>query len=117
MKAIRVEDAGAHYRPTVHDLPRPVPGPGEVLIKVAAAGLNRADIAQAMGRYPPPPGAPDTIGLEVSGEIVELGKDANGHQLGEKVCALLAGGGYAEYAIASVSCLLTIPESVDLVAA
>jgi NADPH2:quinone reductase len=73
MKAIRVENPGSGYQLVVGDIPRPVARPGEVLIKVAAAGLNRADIAQAMGQYPPPPGAPETLGMEVSGEIVEVG--------------------------------------------
>jgi NADPH:quinone reductase len=71
MRAIRVENPGPGYQLAVAEIPRPEPGPGEVLIKVAAAGLNRADIAQAMGHYPPPPGAPETLGMEVSGEIVE----------------------------------------------
>jgi putative PIG3 family NAD(P)H quinone oxidoreductase len=114
MKAIRVDDAGASYRLTVTELPRPVPGQGEVLVKVAAAGLNRADLAQAMGRYPPPPGAPDTLGLEVSGEIVALGADVAGLQIGQSVCALLAGGGYAEFAVASQACVLPVPRPVGL---
>jgi putative PIG3 family NAD(P)H quinone oxidoreductase len=117
MKAIRVENAGAQYRLTVQDLPRPVPGPREVLIKVAAAGLNRADIAQAMGRYPPPPGASDTLGMEVSGDVVELGSDVTDFKIGQSVCALLPGGGYAEYATASTLCVLPIPPSVELMAA
>jgi putative PIG3 family NAD(P)H quinone oxidoreductase len=117
MKAIRVEDPGAHYRLTVTDLPRPVPGADEVLIKVAAAGLNRADLAQSMGRYPPPPGAPETLGMEVSGDIVSLGAGVTDFAVGQPVCALLPGGGYAEYATASKSCVLPVPESVELVAA
>jgi putative PIG3 family NAD(P)H quinone oxidoreductase len=117
MKAIRVEDAGAHYRLAVHDLPQPVPGQNEVLIKVAAAGLNRADIAQAMGRYPPPPGASDTLGMEVSGNIVALGGGVTDLQVGQSVCALLPGGGYAEYATASALCVLPVPPSVELIAA
>ena len=118
MKAIRVEDAGARYRLTVENPPRPAPGPGEVLIKVAAAGLNRADIAQAMGRYPPPPGASDTLGMEVSGDVVELGSDVTDFKIGQSVCALLPGGGYAEYATASVSLRASrFRRSVDLMAA
>ena len=73
------------------------PGAGEVLIKVAAAGLNHADLAQAKGRYPPPPGASDILGMEVSGNIAELGSDITGWNEGDQVCALLAGGGYAEF--------------------
>ncbi|MFZ1177913.1 MAG: alcohol dehydrogenase catalytic domain-containing protein, partial [Mycobacterium sp.] len=76
-------------------------GPGEVLIKVAAAGVNRADVLQAAGKYPPPPGASDIIGMEVSGLISEIGadvgSDVTGWPAGQEVCALLAGGGYAEY--------------------
>jgi NADPH2:quinone reductase len=117
MKAIRVEDAGANYRLTVVDAPRPIPAHDEVLIKVAAAGLNRADIAQAMGRYPPPPGASDILGMEVSGEIVEAGSGVTELTVGQSVCALLRGGGYADYAIASPSCVLPIPSSVEHVAA
>jgi NADPH:quinone reductase len=117
MKAIRVEDAGANYRLRVVDARRPVPAHDEVLIKVAAAGLNRADIAQAMGRYPPPPGASDILGMEVSGEIVEVGSSVTELTVGQSVCALLRGGGYADYATASPHCVLPIPPSVELVAA
>jgi putative PIG3 family NAD(P)H quinone oxidoreductase len=117
MKAIAVENPGAEYRLVLTEVPRPVPRPGEVLIKVKAAGLNRADLAQAMGRYPPPPGAPETLGMEVSGEIVELGLGVKELRLGQNVCALMAGGGYAEYALASVLCVLPIPENVDLASA
>jgi len=117
MKAIRVEDAGAHYRLTVTELPEPVAGAGEVLIKVAAAGLNRADLAQAMGRYPPPPGASETLGMEVSGGIVALGSGVTDFAVGQSVCALLPGGGYAEYAVASTLCVLPVPDCVELGAA
>lgn len=117
MKAIRVESPGAGYRLVLADLPRPKPGPGEVLIKMAGAGLNRADIAQSMGMYPPPPGAPDTLGMEISGTIAELGPNAGAWKVGDAVCALLGGGGYAEYALASVDCLLPVPKGVGLVEA
>jgi NADPH2:quinone reductase len=115
MKAIRVENPGPDCKLVVAETPAPKPGPGEVLIKVAAAGVNRADLHQAAGNYPPPPGAPDTLGLEVSGEIVELGAGVNGFRVGEKVCALLAGGGYAEFCIASATCVLPVPANVSLV--
>ena len=115
MRAIRVENPGPGYQLTVADIPRPVPGPGNVLIKVAAAGLNRADIAQAMGQYPPPPGAPETLGMEVSGEIVELGQDVKNLRVGDKVCALVPGGGYAEYCVASSGCVLPVPAGVGVV--
>jgi len=117
MKAIRVDDVGAHYRLSVTELSRPVPGAGEVLIKVAAAGLNRADLAQAMGRYPPPPGASETLGMEVSGDIVALGSGVTDFAIGQSVCALLPGGGYAQYAIASALCVLPVPDCVERVAA
>lgn len=117
MKAIAIEDAGADYRLVPVELPRPEPSGGEVLIKVKAAGLNRADLAQALGRYPPPPGAPITLGMEASGEIVALGEGVTQFTKGQLVCALMAGGAYAEYALASVCCVLPVPESVDVVAA
>jgi len=113
MKAIRVENPGADYRLVIHEIPRPVPGADEVLIKVAAAGLNHADLAQARGMYPPPPGAPDTLGMEVSGTIEQSG--AAGWKPGDTVCALIPGGGYAEYAVASARCLLPVPANVGLI--
>jgi len=117
MKAIGVEDPGPAYRLVVADIEKPVPGEGEVLIRVAAAGLNRADLVQAMGHYPPPPGAPETLGMEVSGEIVATGPGVSQFRTGDRVCALLGGGGYAEFAVASVGCVLPVPAGVDLVAA
>ena len=80
--------------------PVPQPGEGEVLIRVAAAGVNRPDVLQRMGLYPPPPGAPDVLGLEVAGHIFSLGKGVPADLLETPVCCLLAGGGYAEYALA-----------------
>ena len=100
MNAIAVENPGPAYALTLRKSRETAAGPGEILIKVAAAGVNRADLLQAMGLYPPPPGAPLTLGLEVSGEVAELGAGVVNHKLGDKVCALLAGGGYAEYAAA-----------------
>jgi NADPH2:quinone reductase len=117
MKAIRVDNPGADYRLTIHEIPKPAPGADEVLIEVAAAGLNHADLAQAKGLYPPPPGAPDTLGMEVSGTIAELGAGVSGWKTGDRVCALIPGGGYAQYAVASAKCLLPVPGNVDLVAA
>ena len=97
---------------------RPVPrvGPGEVLIEVAAAGVNRPDILQRRGLYPPPPGAPDILGLEVSGTVVEAGESA-GSLLGKQVCALVAGGGYAEYCVAPAGTCIPIPETLSLIEA
>lgn len=117
MKAIRVENPGANYRLVVAEIPRPSPGPDEILIKVAGSGLNRADLAQANGIYPPPPAAPETLGLEVSGEVVEVGAGVREPRVGDTVCALLGGGGYAEYAVASVHCVLPIPAGIGLVEA
>lgn len=95
---------------------RPVPQPveNEVLIKVAAAGVNRPDVLQRRGFYPPPPGASDIPGLEVSGEVVAVGPHADSALIGQKVCALLAGGGYAEYAAAPVGQCLPVPDGYDL---
>jgi NADPH2:quinone reductase len=76
--------------------PVPAPGPDEILIKVAAAGVNRPDVAQRSGSYPPPPGASDLPGLEVAGEVVAVGSNAKKHKLGDKVMSLVAGGGYAQ---------------------
>jgi putative PIG3 family NAD(P)H quinone oxidoreductase len=94
----------------------PRAGPGEVLIKVAAAGVNRPDILQRRGLYPPPPGAPDILGLEVAGEVVETGKGAE-ELVGQKVCALVAGGGYAEYCVAPIGTCLLVPDAISLVEA
>lgn len=94
----------------------PAPGDGEVLIEVAAAGVNRPDVVQRLGLYPPPPGAPTIPGLEVAGTVIEAGEGA-GFAIGDKVCALLAGGGYAEYAVAPAGQCLPVPEGVDLVEA
>ena len=89
--------------------PLPVPGDDEVLIRVVAAGINRPDILQRQGLYPPPAGAPDLPGLEVSGEIVSVGNHESRWQVGQQVCALLSGGGYAEYAVAHEELCLPIP--------
>ena len=94
---------------------RPVPrvGPDEVLIKVAAAGVNRPDILQRRGLYPPPPGAPDILGLELAGTVVEAGEGAE-ELVGRQVCALVAGGGYAEYCAAPIGTCLFVPDAISL---
>jgi putative PIG3 family NAD(P)H quinone oxidoreductase len=97
--------------------PVPQPGPGEVLIRVAAAGVNRPDILQRRGLYPPPPGAPSVPGLEVSGIIAALGAGVATLHAGQPVCALLAGGGYAEYALAPAGQCLPVPAALDMVEA
>jgi len=118
MTAIFVEGgkgpAGA-LRPTRIDTPRP--GSGQILIRVAAAGVNRPDILQRQGGYPPPPGAPPTLGLEVAGEVAAVGDGAQRWAVGERVCALLSGGGYAEYALADARHALPIPPGLDEVEA
>ncbi|MGA2707966.1 MAG: NAD(P)H-quinone oxidoreductase [Steroidobacteraceae bacterium] len=97
--------------------PVPRPGDGEVLVRVAAAGVNRPDVMQRQGRYPPPPGASDIPGLEIAGEIVALGAKVSGLSLGEKVTALLSGGGYAAYAVAAAPLCLPIPAGISMVEA
>lgn len=92
----------------------PVPGPGEVLIKVAFAGVNRPDVVQRQGKYPPPPGASPLPGLEVSGQVVALGEGVTELEPGQKVCALVAGGGYAQYCLAKVGACLPVPDSLPL---
>jgi putative PIG3 family NAD(P)H quinone oxidoreductase len=99
----------------VTDVPRPAAGPGQVLIRVAAAGVNRPDIVQREGHYPPPPGAPDVLGLEAAGEVVETGPGAARWQRGDVVTALLPGGGYAEYAVVDARHALPLPRGVDVV--
>ena len=94
----------------------PRAGPGEVLIEVAAAGVNRPDILQRRGLYPPPPGAPDILGLEVAGTVVEAGEGLD-ELVGTPVCALVAGGGYAEYCVAPVGTCLPVPDALSLVEA
>jgi len=96
---------------------KPAPGPGEILIRVEAAGLNRPDLMQRAGLYPPPPGAPDTMGLEVAGEIEALGPGVTRWHLYDKVCALLPGGGYATYAIAHEGSALPAPEKLSMIEA
>jgi len=95
-------------------LPTPVPGPGQMLVKVAAAGVNRPDLAQRAGSYPPPPGASPLPGLEVAGEVVLLGEGVARWRAGDKVCALVNGGGYAEYCVVEEVQALPIPAGLDL---
>lgn len=115
MKAIAVERGPAGVRLFLKEILVPHPGPGQILIKVAAAGVNRADLLQVEGHHPPPPGAPDTPGLEASGTVVALDQAVTGIREGDQVCALLPGGGYAQYAVASALCALPVPKSVSLV--
>ena len=98
--------------PETRDLPKP--GPGEILVKVAAAGVNRPDVAQRSGSYPPPPGASDLPGLEIAGTVVALGDGARKHKLGDKVMSLVAGGGYAEYCIAQDAQAMPVPDGFSM---
>ena len=117
MKAVVAESAGTgDGELVVVDRPVPRPQPGEVLVRVAAAGVNRPDILQRRGLYPPPPGAPDILGLEIAGEIVAAGKGAE-EVMGQRVCALVAGGGYAEYCVAPVGTCLAVPDALSMVEA
>jgi len=95
----------------------PTPGPGEILVKVHAAGVNRPDVAQRSGVYPPPPGASDLPGLEISGEVVALGAGAIRHKLGDKVMSLVAGGGYAQYCIAQDAQAMAVPAALSMLEA
>lgn len=116
MDAIDPENPGDPEVLTLVPRPVPVPGDGEVLIEVAAAGVNRPDVLQRRGLYPPPPGAPSIPGLEVAGTVVAAGNGSR-FAIGDKVCALLAGGGYAAYALAPAGQCLPIPEGLDIVEA
>lgn len=115
MKAITIPEFGAEDVLTVAEVPVPQVGPDEVLVSVAAAGVNRADLMQRQGFYPPPDGESELPGLEVSGTIAELGEDVQGWQVGDRVCALLAGGGYAEHVVVPVGQLLPVPDGIDLI--
>jgi putative PIG3 family NAD(P)H quinone oxidoreductase len=117
MRAIEVENPGRDYRLKIADAPRPAAAAGEVLIRVAGAGLNRADLLQAQGRYPPPKGASPVLGMEVSGEIVECTSGVDLLAVGDRVCALVTGGGYAEYCAASAQCVLPVPDRMELIPA
>ncbi|PPI27720.1 NAD(P)H-quinone oxidoreductase [Rathayibacter sp. AY1B5] len=117
MQAIRIENPGPDSRLVLEEVPTPSPGPGEVLVRVAAAGVNRADLGQRGGVYPPPPGASEILGMEVSGTVVALGEDATGFAEGDEVCALLSGGGYAEYVAVDAGLVLPVPDGIGLVSA
>ncbi|MBI3403135.1 MAG: NAD(P)H-quinone oxidoreductase [Acidobacteria bacterium] len=117
MIAIEIREPGAPEVLVAAERPTPVPAAGEVLIKVAAAGVNRPDIFQRLGRYPPPPGASDIPGLEVAGTIEALGPDVRDWKTGDAVCALVAGGGYAQYCTAPSPQCLPVPRGLDMTAA
>jgi len=115
MNYIQIEKHGDPEVLKLHSMPVPEPGPGEVLIKVAAAGVNRPDVMQRKGLYPPPPGATDVPGLEVSGTVVSVGQNVSDPPINSEVCALVTSGGYAEYCLAAASICLPVPEKISLV--
>ena len=114
MKAITLPQPGGPEALVLDDVPDPMPRPGEVVVEVVAAGVNRADVMQRQGHYDPPPGSSAYPGLEVSGRIAQLGDGVDGWSVGDEVCALLTGGGYAEKVTVPVGQLLPVPAGVSL---
>lgn len=117
MTAVEISASGGPEALVPAARPVPSPGPGEVLIRVAAAGVNRPDVMQRQGRYPPPPGAPDLPGLEVAGTVIARGPEVESPALGATVCALLAGGGYADYCVAPAPQCLPVPAGLSMIEA
>ena len=117
MRAVTVSEPGGPEVLALSELPDPEPGPGEVVIDVAATAVNRADLLQRQGLYPPPPGASEVIGLECSGTISAVGPEAGDRRVGDEVCALLAGGGYATRVCVPAGQVMPVPSGVDLVTA
>jgi putative PIG3 family NAD(P)H quinone oxidoreductase len=115
MRAVVVNEPGGVDALEVVERPDPVPGPGEVLIRVRAAGVNRPDLLQRQGLYQPPPGTTDILGLECSGEVTAVGADVTAFSVGDQVCALLGGGGYAELVAVPAGQVAPVPQGVDLV--
>ena len=115
MKVVVAGKVGGTGAPVIEEIAVPQPGAGEVLIKVAAAGVNRGDLLQVTGMYPPPAGAPATLGLEASGTVVATGAGVSRWRPGDEVCVLVAGGGYSEYCIADEGSALPVPRGVSLV--
>jgi NADPH2:quinone reductase len=117
MRAVVTDGVGGPEVLRLGEAPRPRPGPGQVLIRVAATSVNRADLQQRAGNYPPPPGESDILGLEVAGVIEELGDDVADWRTDDRVMTLVGGGGYAEYAVAPAGTLMPVPDGMDLVQA
>jgi putative PIG3 family NAD(P)H quinone oxidoreductase len=117
MRAVIAPDPGGLDALVLTDLPDPTPGAGEVVVETAATAVNRADTMQRRGFYPPPPGASDVLGLECSGVVSAVGPDVDGWAEGDRVCALLAGGGYAEKVVVPAGQVMPVPDGVDLVTA
>jgi NADPH:quinone reductase len=114
MKAIAIREPGGPEVLEPREIATPEPGHGEILIKVAAAGVNRPDTIQRMGLYPPPPGSPETPGLEVAGEVAAIGPGVTLWKAGDRVCALVGGGGYAEYCVAHEAHALPVPKGLSM---
>jgi NADPH:quinone reductase len=117
MKVVEIASPGGPEQLKPAARPLPQPGEGEVLVRVEAAGVNRPDVMQRQGRYPPPPGASDLPGMEIAGEIVALGPKVSGLAPGDRITSLLPGGGYAEYAIAAAPLCMPIPQGLSMVEA
>ena len=117
MTAIAIREPGGPEMLVPEQITRPVPATGQLLVKVAAAGVNRPDVLQRKGGYPPPPGAPLTPGLEMAGEVVALGEGCKRYMVGDKVCALVPGGGYAEYCVAAEDNTLPVPDGMTMIEA
>ncbi|WP_029003276.1 NAD(P)H-quinone oxidoreductase [Azorhizobium doebereinerae] len=117
MRQVRFDGSGGPEVIRLESAPLPVPGPGQVLVEVVAAGVNRPDCLQRAGGYPPPPGASDVPGLEIGGRVVALGPDVSGLKLGDAVCALVISGGYAEYCVADAALCLPVPKPLSILEA
>ena len=117
MTAVAISTPGGPEVLKPVEMPTPKPGAGQVLVKVAAAGVNRPDVQQRIGAYPPPPGHSTLPGLEIAGEVVEAGAGVTRWRVGDKVCALVNGGGYAQYCIAEETAALPIPAGLDMIQA
>ena len=117
MRAVTASEPGGPEVLTLSELPDPEPGPGDLVIDVAATAVNRADLLQRQGFYPPPPGASEVIGLECSGTVSAVGPEAGDWQVGDEVCALLAGGGYATRVCVPAGQVMPVPDGIDLVTA
>ena len=117
MRAVIAPRPGGPEALEIQLRPRPVPSEGEVLVRVEAAGVDRPDVHQRQGHYPPPPGVTDVLGLEIAGEVAALGPNARVHRLGARVTALVPGGGYADYCIAHETNALPIPTGLTAIVA
>ena len=117
MRAVAAKNPGGPEVLQVEQRPTPQPSSGEILVRVHAAGVNRPDVIQREGHYPPPPGAPDTFGLEIAGRVAALGPDTGGFAVGDPVMALVPGGGYADYAVVAEANALPVPAGLSMIEA